>query len=137
MIALILMDPVPMTCYVMQGDHPIPQAVIQKFAESGSELCPNLFLLSVLLQSLRLLRDSTHNKFTGKSGFLTTSHGLRIGCLGGVFDEQVYSNTEAPLVCDIIGCIVNVTNACCASRASPIHISHLKQLTNSSRTSRL
>ena len=58
MIALILMDPVPMTCYVMQGDHPIPQAVIQKFAESGSELCPNLFLLSVLLRFLRLLRDS-------------------------------------------------------------------------------
>ncbi|THG97269.1 hypothetical protein EW145_g7647 [Phellinidium pouzarii] len=69
---------VPITCYVMQGDYPIPQAVIQKFSETGSELCQNLFLLS-------------------KSSLLTTSHGLRIACLGGVYDEQVYSSAESPL----------------------------------------
>ncbi|KAH8117058.1 CwfJ C-terminus 2-domain-containing protein-like protein [Phellopilus nigrolimitatus] len=69
---------VPIPCYVMQGDHPIPQSVIQKFSESGSEICRNLFLLS-------------------KSGLLTTSHGLRIACLGGLYDEQVYVSTESPL----------------------------------------
>ncbi|EJD02249.1 uncharacterized protein FOMMEDRAFT_141361 [Fomitiporia mediterranea MF3/22] len=69
---------VPISCYIMQGDNPIPQAVIQKYAESGGELCKNLFLLS-------------------KSGVFTTSHGLRLACLGGLYDEQVYSSAEAPL----------------------------------------
>ncbi|KAI5119953.1 hypothetical protein M0805_002142 [Coniferiporia weirii] len=69
---------VPIPCYVMQGDHPIPQAVIQKFSETGGEICRNLFLLS-------------------KSGLLTTSHGLRMACLGGMYDEQVYSSAETPL----------------------------------------
>lgn len=28
----------------------------------------------------------------------TTSHGLRIACLGGVYDEQIYATAETPLV---------------------------------------
>ncbi|KAL5511306.1 hypothetical protein ACEPAH_4522 [Sanghuangporus vaninii] len=69
---------VPLSCYIMQGDNPLPQAVIQKYAESGGDLCTNLFLLS-------------------KSGVLTTSHGLRIACLGGVYDDQVYASATSPL----------------------------------------
>ncbi len=28
-------SPVPIPCYVMQGEHPVPQAAIEKFAKSG------------------------------------------------------------------------------------------------------
>lgn len=29
----------------MQGDNPLPQKVIEKFAKTGGELCKNVFLL--------------------------------------------------------------------------------------------
>lgn len=44
----VLTDPrkVPLPCYLMQGEHPLPQAVIEKFSKTGGELCDNVFLLS-------------------------------------------------------------------------------------------
>lgn len=71
----------------------------------GSEICgnrrsnmpqplPSQCVLLMRYCALTLIE----NPFPGKSGFLTTSHGLRIGCLGGLFDEQIYSSTETPLV---------------------------------------
>ncbi len=39
-------SPVPIPCYVMQGEHPVPQAAIEKFAKSGSEIGKNVFLMS-------------------------------------------------------------------------------------------
>lgn len=30
----------------MQGEYPLPDNVIQKFAQTGGELCKNVFLLS-------------------------------------------------------------------------------------------
>ena len=35
---------------------------------------------------------------SGKSGIVTTPHGLRIACLGGVYDAQVYAESESPHV---------------------------------------
>ena len=35
---------------------------------------------------------------TEKSGLVTTAHGLRIACLGGIFDENLYSVAESPHV---------------------------------------
>ncbi|KAF4603696.1 hypothetical protein EYR40_000864 [Pleurotus pulmonarius] len=67
---------VPLECYIMQGEYPLPDNVIQKFAQTGGELCKNVFLLS-------------------KSGILTTPHGLRIACLGGVYETSVYASAEA------------------------------------------
>ncbi|KAJ7578407.1 CwfJ C-terminus 1-domain-containing protein-like protein [Mycena floridula] len=66
----------PMECYIMQGEHPLPDAVIQKFAKTGGELCKNVFLMS-------------------KSGLVTTAQGIRIACLGGTHDPSVYSSSEA------------------------------------------
>ena len=34
----------------------------------------------------------------GKSGLLTTSHGLRIACLGGLYDQTVFDTVQTPLV---------------------------------------
>ncbi|KAF9454609.1 hypothetical protein P691DRAFT_786180 [Macrolepiota fuliginosa MF-IS2] len=56
-------------CYIMQGRCPLPQKVIEKFSKTGGELCKNVFLMA---------------------------HGLRIACLGGVYDAEVYDTAEAP-----------------------------------------
>lgn len=66
----------PIECYIMQGEHPLPENVVEKFAKTGGELCKNVFLLS-------------------KSGIITTAYGLRIACLGGVYDSEIYSSAEA------------------------------------------
>ncbi|KAF8469918.1 CwfJ C-terminus 1-domain-containing protein-like protein [Gautieria morchelliformis] len=67
---------VPIQVYIMQGKHPLPQAVIDKVKESGGQLCTNVFLLN-------------------KSGILSTAHGLRIACLGGVYaPEKYYGKTN-------------------------------------------
>ncbi|KAJ4478504.1 CwfJ C-terminus 1-domain-containing protein-like protein [Lentinula aciculospora] len=65
----------PIECYIMQGENPIPDAVIQKFAKTGGELCRNVFLMS-------------------KSGLVTTASGLRIACLGGTFEPNIFSTSE-------------------------------------------
>lgn len=38
--------PAPIECYIMQGDQPLPEKVVEKFASTGGELCKNLFLMS-------------------------------------------------------------------------------------------
>lgn len=35
----------PMECYIMQGEHPLPPPVIEKFAKTGGTLSTNVFLL--------------------------------------------------------------------------------------------
>jgi hypothetical protein len=41
--------------------------------------------------SLRSLKSSS----AAKSGIVTTAHGLRIACLGGIYDPSIFSSTEA------------------------------------------
>ncbi|KAG5354069.1 hypothetical protein C0989_009767 [Termitomyces sp. Mn162] len=65
----------PIDCYIMQGEQPLPEKVVEKFAKDGGELCKKVFLLS-------------------KSGIITTAHGLRIACLGGKYDVDVYSTAD-------------------------------------------
>ncbi|KAI0032827.1 nuclear protein, partial [Vararia minispora EC-137] len=67
----------PLPCYIMAGEHPIPQPVIEKFAKTGGELCLNVFLL-------------------GKSAIFTTAEGLRIACLGGTYEPNIYHGSELP-----------------------------------------
>lgn len=38
----------PIECYIMQGEYPLPESVVEKFAKTGGELCKNVFLLSAL-----------------------------------------------------------------------------------------
>ncbi|KAF8205767.1 hypothetical protein K438DRAFT_522389 [Mycena galopus ATCC 62051] len=66
----------PIECYIMQGDNPLSDSVIQKFAKTGGELCKNVFLMN-------------------KSGIITTANGLRIACLGGRYDPEIYTSAEA------------------------------------------
>ncbi|RDB21197.1 Zinc finger CCCH domain-containing protein 59 [Hypsizygus marmoreus] len=66
----------PIDCYIMQGEYPLPETVIAKFAKNGGELCKNVFLMN-------------------KSGIITTANGLRIACLGGTYDASIYSSAEA------------------------------------------
>ncbi|KZT09782.1 nuclear protein [Laetiporus sulphureus 93-53] len=67
---------VPIECYVMQGEYPLPSPVIEKFAKTGSKLTMNVILLH-------------------KSGIITTPHGLRIACLGGVYESNIYAAAES------------------------------------------
>ncbi|KIM60650.1 hypothetical protein SCLCIDRAFT_123747 [Scleroderma citrinum Foug A] len=68
--------PVPVKCYIMQGASPLPEPVIEKYAKTGGELCKDVFLLN-------------------KSGLITTAHGLRIACLGGLYNSGIYESSEA------------------------------------------
>ncbi|KAH7911427.1 CwfJ C-terminus 1-domain-containing protein-like protein [Hygrophoropsis aurantiaca] len=61
----------------MQGENPLPEAVIEKYAKTSGEICKDVFLLN-------------------KSGIMTTAHGLRIGCLGGIYNPGIYSSAESP-----------------------------------------
>lgn len=90
----------PIECYIMQGEHPLPESVVEKFAKTGGELCKNVFLMS-----------EHHNTeclaglwcWLGKSGIITTAHGLRIACLGGTYDSDIYASAEAPPVRPTVG----------------------------------
>ncbi|KAI0094333.1 CwfJ C-terminus 1-domain-containing protein-like protein [Irpex rosettiformis] len=66
---------VPLECFIMQGEHSLPQPVIEQFAKTGGQLAHKIFLLH-------------------KSGVMTTAHGLRIACLGGIYDANLYSVSE-------------------------------------------
>ncbi|KAH8099564.1 nuclear protein [Cristinia sonorae] len=65
----------PVECYIMQGQHPLPPPVIEKFAKTGGALNKNVFLLH-------------------KSGVMSTAHGLRIACLGGTYEANMYSAAQ-------------------------------------------
>ena len=97
----------PLKCYIMQGDHPLPEPVIEKFAKTGGELCQDVFLLGEHFSPFGHLR-CTHTS-AGKSGIITTAHGLRIACIGGIYDPDIYSAAEtAPVrqLPKIIVCIL-------------------------------
>ncbi|KAF9013941.1 nuclear protein [Cyathus striatus] len=68
---------VPIECYIVQGEYPLPIKVVEKFAKTGGELCKNVFLMS-------------------KSGTVTTASGLRIACLGGIYNPDIYYTADAP-----------------------------------------
>lgn len=44
----------PLKCYIMQGGHPLPERVIEKFAKTGGELCKDVFLLGEHLDTISL-----------------------------------------------------------------------------------
>ena len=83
----------PLDCFIMQGEHPLPQPVIEKFAKTGGQLSKNVYLLrqslNVPLAGLILIVSAD------KSGVITTAHGLRIACLGGIYDQNLYSASES------------------------------------------
>ncbi|KAF8201776.1 hypothetical protein BJ912DRAFT_517139 [Pholiota molesta] len=60
----------------MQGEYPLPKRVVEKFAKTGGELGKSLFMMS-------------------KSGIVTTASGIRIACLGGIYDPSIYGSAEA------------------------------------------
>ncbi|OSX65607.1 hypothetical protein POSPLADRAFT_1044935 [Postia placenta MAD-698-R-SB12] len=67
---------VPVECYVMQGEHPLPAPVIEKFAKTGSFLTKGVSLFH-------------------KSGIITTPQSLRVACLGGIYDSNLYAAAES------------------------------------------
>jgi hypothetical protein len=86
-----------MPCYVMQGEHPLPDTVIEQFSKASGELCSNLFLLSGTALPFRPL-EVTDILNPGKSAVVTTADGLRIACIGGTYKAAVYSGSEIPHV---------------------------------------
>ena len=80
----------------MQGEHPLPYPVIEKFASSQGEIAKNVFLLSACILSFSGVWANSDP--SGKSGIVTTPHGLRIACLGGAYDPQVFAESESPHV---------------------------------------
>ena len=91
----------PLKCYIMQGEYPLPEHVIEKFAKTGGELCKDVFLLS---EQCEFIQSQFFDVLVDKSGIITTAHGLRIACVGGIYDPNVYSSAEAAPVCFILHC---------------------------------
>lgn len=93
---LIIGFAVPIECYVMQGEYPLPARVVEKFAKTGGELCKNVFMMSVFNCLIFTTHgDSNLTLRVGKSGIITTVNGLRIACLGGTFNPEIYGSAEA------------------------------------------
>ncbi|KAG6376305.1 CwfJ C-terminus 1-domain-containing protein-like protein [Boletus reticuloceps] len=67
----------PLRCYIMQGHNPLPESVIDQYARTGGQLCKDVFLLN-------------------KSGIVSTAHGLRIACLGGIYNPGIYDSSDGP-----------------------------------------
>jgi hypothetical protein len=81
----------------MQGEHPLPPPVIEKFAKTGGQLAKNVYLLRefhILSHVYDVLTCTTD-----KTGVITTAHGLRIACLGGIYDANLYSASDSVHVC--------------------------------------
>lgn len=115
----------------MQGDQPLPDRVIEKFAKTGGELCKDVFLLSECSTSEHYSRCIDVS--ADKSGIITTANGLRIACLGGVYDPSIYSSVEtAPVSFSCTHAMLHADTM--VSRASHRPISLPKQLNASSPT---
>ena len=41
----------PLECFIMQGEHPLPASVIEKFAKTGGVLAKDVFLLRMSLHT--------------------------------------------------------------------------------------
>jgi hypothetical protein len=78
--------------------------VIEKFAKTGGELSKNVFLLSK--SSLTLFPNLMQPITPGKSGIVTTAHGLRIACLGGTYDSSIYSSADAAPVLPYLSLVI-------------------------------
>ena len=50
--SILIMCQAPIECYIMQGECPLPTAVVEKFAKTGGELCKNVFLMSSFMKPI-------------------------------------------------------------------------------------
>ncbi|CAE6473266.1 unnamed protein product [Rhizoctonia solani] len=64
----------PMTTYITQGKNELPLRVLEKVAETGGEICPNVI-------------------FLGKAGVMNITNKIRVGCLGGILDVEKFTQT--------------------------------------------
>ena len=93
--SILIRRQAPIECYVMQGERPLPTVVIEKFAKTGGELCKNVFLMSMFMKTISTNSRVDISCILGKSGIITTADGLRIACLGGTFEPNIYGSAEA------------------------------------------
>jgi hypothetical protein len=127
---------VPIVCYLMQGEHPLPESVIRKYRDTGGELCKNVFLLSEPHRCSFLAIDDA---VADKSGILKTANGIKIACLGGSYDPEIYATAEAAPVslplCNIARAISLAAHCECFNRRDSLPpFSVLKQQRGFSRT---
>lgn len=121
----------PVECYVMQGEHPLPPPVIEKFAKTGGALNKNVFLLRMLCCVLCGSHPLAQTGCTDKSGVMTTAHGLRIACLGGIYEANMYAGGEMLHVrYGFVSLDHQYLNCACVRRASSHHTLQVKPWTS-------
>ena len=69
------------------GKYELPGSVQETISATGGEVVENLVFLGGLSAHERTL-------ITGKSTVLTTAQGLKIGCVGGSYDQGLYASGE-------------------------------------------
>ena len=90
----------------MVGAHQLPERVQQKVDATGGEVCTNVFFVGqsrqrslqsgVLSSSSPPHVSSRRLALAGESGVMTTSEGVKIGAIGGDWDEAVWDySTES------------------------------------------
>ena len=90
-----LRDVVPVECYIMQGDHPLPNPVIEKFAKTGSALAKGVNLLRMSYPAPNSIARLNPVARIDKSGVIMSPQGVRIACLGGIYDSNLYAASES------------------------------------------
>jgi hypothetical protein len=66
-----------LTTYIMLGSHRLPRSVQARIDSTGGEVCTNVFLIA-------------------QGSVLVTSEGLKIGALGGDWDQAVWDAEGKP-----------------------------------------
>ena len=87
---------VPVPTYFTLGQNELPGPVQEIISSTGGEVVENLVFLGTC---------SSYSMLTpGKSNVLTTAQGLKIGCIGGAYDQPLFlsgEDTVSRLTCSL------------------------------------
>lgn len=84
---------VPVPTYFTLGRNELPDSIKGKVGAGAGEVTDNLVFLGELPASRIGAPDSAHQ--TGRSGVFTTAQGLKVGFLGGRWDQAAYDAGDA------------------------------------------
>ena len=81
---------VPIPTYFSIGKNALPGSVQHKITESGGEVTDNLVFLGQLSRASRRPFVGQRADRSGRAGVLTTAQGLKVGSVGGVWNQSAY-----------------------------------------------
>ena len=85
---------VPIPTYFTLGHNPLPEQVKDRILSSGGEVTENLVFLGKLITVPAVLTVKGYNNLivTGKASVFNTAQGLKIGAVGGAYDQAHFDS---------------------------------------------